>query len=62
MDMPVQVTQPQPPGIDLKEVFANYGEAMIQFKIALGKVQQLEIQLQQVLNLNPNLMQNIITK
>lgn len=38
------------PTVNMDQLFKQYGEATLQLKIATGKVQQIEIQLQQILN------------
>ena len=38
------------PQVNMDQLFKQYGEATLQLKIATGKVQQIELQLQQILN------------
>jgi len=49
MSDPIQVV-PQQQFISAEDLYRQYGEATIQFKIAQGKVVQLEQAIQQVLN------------
>lgn len=39
-----------PQQINMQQLFSQYGEAIMQQKIATGRVQQIELQLQQILN------------
>ena len=48
MTAPTQV--PKANEVNMKDIFARYGEAMMQLKIATGNVQQIELQLQQIIN------------
>lgn len=51
MNQPVPQA-PQLPQMSMDELYRQYGEATIQFKLAQGKVMLIEQQIQQALN-NP---------
>lgn len=41
------------PAVNMDQLYKQYGEATLQLKIATGRVQQIEMQLQQILNAQP---------
>lgn len=50
-------TPTQVPAVNMQQLYSQYGEAMLQLKIATGRVQQIELQLQQILNVQPQVPQ-----
>ncbi len=44
------VVQPAPQVINMDQVYREYGEATIQLKMAQGRVNQLELTIQQIMN------------